>query len=123
MGDVRRVLEGDMLEKLAAESWIAKLLHIVAFVTAACGTYFLLLPLHQWVSATYPALDNPAVGIVIGFVLLALVYPLEERFLRRLTERDITQYPSPQKLFRTIQPVSIGIFIGCVVLYGASSHA
>jgi hypothetical protein len=121
--NVRRVLEGDMLEKLTAESWTAKLLHIAAFVTAACGTYFLLLPLHHWVSATYPALDNLVVGILVSFVLIAPVYPLEERFLRRFTERDITQYPSPQKAFRPIKPVSMGILVGCVVLYGASSHA
>ena len=112
-----------MLEKLAAEPWITKLLHIVAFVTAACAAYLLLLPLHRWVSAAYPALDNPAVGILIGFVLAAPVYPVEDRFLRRLTERDITQYPSPLKPFRPIQPVSMGILVGCVVLFAASSHA
>ena len=114
-----------MLEKLAAESWIAKLLYIVAFVAAASAAYLLLLPLHSWVSAAYPALDNPAIGIVVGLVLAAPVYPVEDRFIRSLPNPDITQYPPlpPGRLFQNIRPLSVGIVAGSVILFVASSHA
>ena len=66
----------------------------------------------------YPVLDNPVVGILIGFILMAPVYPIEIRFLRRFTDREyLGQFPSPNKLFRDIQPVSFGIAVGSLLAF------
>ena len=98
---------------LKTESWTVKLLSIIAFIFSAGAICFLLLPLHQWVSVAHPILDNPVVGILIGFFLMLLVNPIETRFLLRFTDQEyLAQFPSPNRLFRNIQPVSYGVAVG-----------
>lgn len=102
-----------MFEPPAPESWTAKILYVVAFLVSGAGTYFLMSLLHDRMSVAYRVFDNPLLGVLVGLVLAAPVFLVEDRFLLRLTGRGLTNNPRSS----SIRPVSMGIFIGCFLPY------
>lgn len=100
------------------ESWLKKILSAVAFVCAAGISCLILWPLHTWVSASHPVLDNPVVGMLIGFVLMLLFSPIETRFLRRVTDREyLMPFPVRNMAFQSILPVSYGVAAGAFLAF------
>ena len=95
-------------ERSAAESIAVKSAYVIAFLVSAFTAYAVSQPLRHWVIASYPNASHWLIHAVIGLLIAAPIFVLEDRFLVRKTGRDV---------FGSVRPVTIGMIVGYATPY------